>query len=161
MLIPTAKIIFLVWSFYNNSYSPYFLSVHFNSSIWTSYKPNSNSRYWESGLTVRGRHLLSLTENSTSGGISLTEYIEKDPETQWVNAGDQAQRVLQFDRDLQRLLSTGMLNESTVAAHFCPIYFNSTESSRLVSLYYCYFCTSDLIYFVRMLRSWILYLSSH
>ena len=80
-------------------------------------------------LTVRGRHLLSLPDNSASrsdGGGGRPS--DSSPERLW--GAEHARRVLQFDQDLRHLLASGMLNESTVAAHFCPIYFNSTESSR-------------------------------
>jgi hypothetical protein len=43
---------------------------------------------------------------------------------------EERRRTMEFDRDLQRLLSTGMLNQSMVAAHFCPNYYNITDSSR-------------------------------
>ena len=102
------------------------------SSILTWDRPfGNNAQTWQSPpLTVRGRHLLSLPDNSArfGGGGGGGRLGDSSTERMW--GAEHARRVLQFDKDLRHLLSSGMLNESTVAAHFCPIYFNSTESSR-------------------------------
>ncbi|XP_076436924.1 uncharacterized protein LOC143276303 [Babylonia areolata] len=91
-------------------------------------------------LAIRGRHLLSLTDSSATDHVRYQRNETKrydDNSDDDSGGGDllweteQTRRMLQFDEDLQHLLTRGRLNQSVVAAHFCPIYFNSTESSRL------------------------------
>lgn len=89
----------------------------------------TNVRNTISTSRINSRHLLSLPENTTTTDTSDDAYT--GPSTRLFGTSDRMQHVLEFDRELHHLLSKGMLNESTMAAHFCPIYFNSTESSRL------------------------------
>ncbi|XP_070177168.1 cyclic AMP-dependent transcription factor ATF-6 beta-like isoform X2 [Littorina saxatilis] len=98
------------------------------SSLLMSDSGTPSQQGWQSASSAaKGRHLLSLPDNSDNSDAGSNQ--DKGGERRW--GAEQARHALQFDRELRTLLRAGMLNESMVAAHFCPIYFNSTESSRL------------------------------
>nr|KAG5712061.1 hypothetical protein BaRGS_020787 [Batillaria attramentaria] len=94
--------------------------------------PSSRANQDWKASSVRSRHLLSLSPPEDPSAFANMAETAREDGSQWFDrAAEQAHHMLQFDKDLQRLLFNSKLNESTVAAHFCPIYFNSTESSKL------------------------------
>ncbi|KAL8612184.1 hypothetical protein ACOMHN_018473 [Nucella lapillus] len=117
----------------------------FSSMFWWDQPqiPVPSNTWADQPMAIKGRHLLSLADNSEEtatpvrrgsgsgsgrrGGVNRLRGRGEDLLWQ----AEQTRRMMQFDLDLQHLLTRGSLNESVVAAHFCPIYFNSTESSRL------------------------------